>query len=223
MAISPIAAARQQAGFSPPGRDAAGRADTTEARDIPHRDAAYLLAPSDQISVDFPLTPEFNQIVTLDPGGTVSMAAAKNIPLAGLTTQQAEIAIRDAYASVLKNPIVTVQLKDFRHPYFIVTGQVSKPGKYDLRGSTLATEAVAEAGGFNDQAKHSQVLLFRRISEQEFEVRLLDLKRFLAGHSTSEDPEIQAGDMLYVPQNFISKVRRFIPSSGVGAYYQLHP
>jgi hypothetical protein len=39
----------------------------------------------------------------------------------------------------------------------------------------------------------------------------------------SEDPQVRPGDMLFVPQNFISKIKKFIPSSGMGAYYQLHP
>jgi polysaccharide export outer membrane protein len=140
-----------------------------------------------------------------------------------MTTDEAAAAIRTAYSKLLRDPIVTVELKDFNKPYFVIGGQVNKPGKYDLRGYTSASQAVAVAGGFNDTAKHSQVLLFRRMDDQWYEVKSLNLKRILAGHNVNEDAEIQAGDMLYVPQNFISKVKRYIPSSGMGAYYQLHP
>jgi polysaccharide export outer membrane protein len=161
--------------------------------------------------------------VNIEPDGYAALSGAASVRLEGMTTDEAAAAIRAAYTNVLRNPVVTVELKDFNKPYFVVGGQVNKPGKYDLRGFTSATEAVAEAGGFNNTAKHSQVLLFRRVNDDWYEVRSLDLKRILAGHDVNEDAEIESGDMLYVPQNFISKITRFIPSSGAGAYYQLHP
>ena len=191
--------------------------------DLPHRGTRYRLTPSDSISLSFPLTPEFNQTVNIEPDGFAALAGAESVRLEGMTTDEAEAAIRQAYSSVLRDPVVSIELKDFNKPYFVVNGQVNKPGKYDLRGYTSASEAVAEAGGFSDSAKHSQVLLFHRVDDQWFEVKSLDLKRILSGHNLNEDAQLQSGDMLYVPRNFISKVTRYIPSSGFGAYYQLHP
>lgn len=190
---------------------------------LERRGGRYQLCASDSIAVTFPLTPEFSQTVNIQPDGFASLSGAGDVRLEGLTTGQAVTAIEAAYAKILHNPIVTVELKDFNKPYFTVSGQVHKPGKFDLRGYTTATEAVAIAGGFNESAKHSQVLLFRRKNDDWYEVRPLDLKRILQGHGVSEDAEIRPGDMLFVPQNFISKIKKFIPSSGMGAYYQMHP
>jgi polysaccharide export outer membrane protein len=186
-------------------------------------DARYRLCTSDVIALTFPLTPEFDQTVSIEPDGFASLAGAGDVRLQGLTTQESVEAIRTAYAKVLHDPIVTIELKDFNKPYFIVSGQVNRPGKFDLRGDTSATQAVAIAGGFTEAALHSQVLLFRRANSDWYEVKTLDLKRMLRGQQINEDPEIQSGDMLFVPQNFISKIKKFIPSSGFGAYYQLHP
>jgi len=190
---------------------------------LPRRDQRYRLCASDVLSLTFPLTPEFNQTVTIEPDGFAPLSDAGSVHLEGMTTDEAATAIRAAYAKVLRDPIVAIELKDFNKPYFIVSGQVNRPGKYDLRGYTSASEAVAEAGGFNDAAKHSQVLLFHRVNDEWYAVRLLDLKRILEGRNLNEDAQIESGDMLYVPQNFVSKARKFIPSSGFGAYYQLHP
>jgi polysaccharide export outer membrane protein len=223
MASAPAARAKKQA--AGPGTAPGARAKLVEnsVPDLPRRDERYRLCASDSILLTFPLTPEFNQTVNIEPDGFASLAGADSLHLAGMTTDEAAAAIRTAYSKVLRDPIVTVELKDFNKPYFVIGGQVNKPGKYDLRGYTSASQAVAVAGGFNDTAKHSQVLLFRRVDDQWYEVKSLNLKRILAGHNVNEDAEIQAGDMLYVPQNFISKVKRYIPSSGMGAYYQLHP
>jgi polysaccharide export outer membrane protein len=188
--------------------------------DLQRRDERYRLCATDVITLTFPLTPEFDQTVTIQPDGFASLVGTGDVRLEGLTTQESAEAIRASYAKVLRDPIVSVDLKDFNKPYFIVSGQVSHPGKFDLRGETTATQAVAIAGGFNESAKHSQVLLFRRVNNDWYEVKTLDLKRILQGHDVGEDPEVAPGDMIFVPQNFISKIKKFIPTSGLGAYYQ---
>ena len=148
------------------------------------------MCASDTITVTFPYTPEFDQTINVQPDGFASLTGAADIHLEGLTTEEASAVIRAAYSRVLHDPVVTVELKDFNKPYFTVSGQVNKPGKYDLRGNTTATEAIAVAGGFNDSAKHSEVLLFRRVNDDWFEVKPMNLKRILHGRNMSEDAEI---------------------------------
>lgn len=187
---------------------------------LQHREPRYRLCASDSVALYFPRTPEFNETVTVQPDGFISLIGAGDVHLEGLTTAESIEAVKTAYAKVLHDPIISLELKEFNKPYFVVGGQVSKPGKYDIRGYTTASQAVAIAGGFSETAKHSQVLLFRRVSDQWVEVKLLDLKHILQGHDTNEDPEIRPGDMLFVPQNFISKIRRYIPIVTAGTYYQ---
>jgi polysaccharide export outer membrane protein len=95
---------------------------------------------------------------------------------------------------------------------------VEKPGKYDLRSDLTVTEGVAIAGGFNDKAKHSQVVLFRPVPGGGYEAKLLNVKKLLATRNLSEDVQLEPGDMLYVPQNTLSKIRPFLPTSSMSAY-----
>ena len=195
----------------------------TDRPALQQRNPRYRLCASDVIALTFPLTPEYDQTVSVQPDGFITLAGAGDVHVEGLTTLETIPAIQAAYVNVLHNAVVTIELKDFNKPYFIVGGQVFKPGKFDLRGYTTAAQAVAMAGGFEESAKHSQVLLFRRVNDSWTEVKTLDLKHILQGHSVNEDPEIRPGDMLFVPQNMISKVKKFIPNSGLGAYATLYP
>lgn len=207
-------------------QEAADRAkpDDPDRPALQRRDSSrYRLCASDVIALTFPQTPEFNQTVNVQPDGYVSLIGVGDIHLEGLTIQESSAAIKAAYQPILYDPLVTLELKDFNKPYFIVGGHVFKPGKFDLRGETTATQAVALAGGFMESAKHSQVLLFRRSNDSWIEVKNLDLKHILQGHNVNEDPELRPGDMLYVPQNFISKVKKFIPNYGMGSYYDFRP
>ena len=191
---------------------------------LQHRDTSrYRLCASDVIALTFAQTPEFNQTVNVQPDGYVSLVGIGDVHLEGMTSQESIVAIKAAYEPILHEPMVTLELKDFNKPYFIVGGHVFKPGKFDLRGSTTATEAVAMAGGFMESAKHSQVLLFRRVNDSWIEVKNLDLKHILQGHDVNEDLDLKPGDMLYVPQNFISKIKKFIPNYGMGSYYDFRP
>ena len=87
--------------------------------------------------------------------------------------------MQKAYRGYLHDPQVAVALKEFERPYFIVGGEVGKPGKYELRSDTTVAEAVQIAGGLTQQAKHSQVVLFRRVNDDLVETRLLNLKKML--------------------------------------------
>jgi polysaccharide export outer membrane protein len=179
--------------------------------DLRYQNQRYRLCPSDVILVTFPVAPGFDQTVTIEPDGFASMAKVGDIHLEGLTTQESAESIQSAYARIMHDPLVAVELKDFKRPYFIVTGEVNRPGKYDLRGFTSVTEALAVAGGFNGGAKRSTVLLFRRAGNEWYEVKLLNLKRLFQGRDVNEDVELHPGDMLVVPSATLSRIRRLIP------------
>ena len=201
--------------------DSAQTSSSGEARQplLQRRNPRYQLCKGDVFDLDFPFTPEFNQTVTVQPDGYITLRALGDLHVEGQTVPEVTQALRTAYGKILYDPVITIALKDFDKPYFIVGGEVGHPGKYDLRGDTTVTQALAIAGGFNENAKHSQVLLFRRASNDWVEVRKLNVKQMLQAANLSEDLHLRPGDMLFVPKNAVSKIKRFIPSSGLGVYY----
>jgi len=171
----------------------------------------YQVQPGDSFTINFPFTPEFNQEVAVQPDGYVTLRGLGEVPIAGKSLPELRDLVRTAYSGIVSQQVITVELKDFEKPYFIVGGQVGHPGKYDLRGDTTVAQAVEIAGGFQETAKHSQVLLFRRISDQWMEARKLDLKKMLREGNLSEDLHLRPDDLVYVPKNALSKIKPFIP------------
>jgi polysaccharide export outer membrane protein len=182
------------------------------------RNPRYRLRKGDTFDLDFELSPEFNQTVAVQPDGYVTLKGVGSIFVEGQTVPELTETVKAAYAKTLHAPVIAIALKDFEKPYFIASGQVAKPGKYDLRSDLTVTEAVAIAGGFNDKAKHSQVVLFRPVPGGGYEAKLLNVKKLLASRNLSEDVHLQPGDMVYVPQSAMSKIRPFLPTSSMGAY-----
>jgi polysaccharide export outer membrane protein len=176
----------------------------------------YLLRPSDVLQVTFPISPEFDQTVSIQPDGYIGLRGVGDLHIAGMTVPELIEALKKAYGQFLHDPIITVELKDFEKPYFIAGGQFGRPGKYELRGDTRVTEAVAIAGGFTEKAKHSDVVLYRRIPSGWIEAKRINVKQMLTSRDLSEDPYLRPGDLLYVPQSSISKIRQYIPNPGMG-------
>ncbi len=196
-----------------------GIADGASSPDeMGNRRPLYRLRKSDMIEIKFNFAPEFDQTLSVQPDGFITLRGLEELYAEGLTVAELRSAIRLAYATTLHDPEVTIALKDFEKPYFIATGAVARPGKYELRGDSTVTEGVALAGGFTEQAKHSEVVLFRRISEERTEARILNVKQMLNTRNLAEDFHLRAGDLLYVPQNRISKIRRYLPTSSLSTY-----
>ena len=171
--------------------------------------------------ITFALTPEFNQKVTVEPDGYISLQSAASISILGMTLPQTVDAIKKAYAATLHDPIINVDLLDFQKDYFVVTGQVTKPGQYDLRYDLTVTEAIALAGGFMPTAK-TRVYLYHRSDSGWVEAKELNLSHFLHGKDVAEDVQVLPGDMIFVPEKTITRVRKYIPYGlgvGSGIYY----
>ncbi len=182
------------------------------------RHPLYRLRTSDTVDVNFTFSPDFNQNLTVQPDGYVALRGAGTLLAAGLTVPQMQSAVQAAYRSFLRDPEVTITLKDFDKPYFLASGEVARPGKYELRGDLTVNEAVAIAGGFTQQARHSQVVLFRRISADVAESHVIDVKKMLDAHDLREDLHLQPGDFIFVPQSRVSKIRRYVPTNSMSWY-----
>jgi polysaccharide export outer membrane protein len=191
--------------------------------ELHRRNPRYQLCKGDVLDLVLTLTPEFNQTVTVQPDGYITLLGVGDLHVEGETIPDVTQSIRGAYATIAHDPIITVRLRDFEKPYFIAGGEVGHPGKYELRGDTTLVQAVAIAGGFTEASKHSQVWLFRRVSNDWVETQQLDLKKMLKSGNLREDLQLRPGDMLYVPKNTFSKVKRFLPVVTLGTFFNPLP
>lgn len=224
--IAGHAQAQQQSAAVATPRSDPGPAGATDAtRPALHeRNPRYKIQSDDILDLSFRLTPEFDQEVTVQPDGYVQLKGLSNdLHIQGLTIPETIAALTKAYGDVLNRPQISVVLRDFEKPYFVAGGQVGKPGKYDLRGQTSASEAIQIAGGFVDFAKSKQVLLFRRYTDDTVEVKVLNIKDILKKKGSREDVMLQPGDMLYVPKTAMGAIDRFLPRTSLGSYFTPFP
>lgn len=188
------------------------------------RDRPYRIQPSDRLQLQYRYTPEYNQSIEVQPDGVASVNLVGNVKVGGLSVEQAQAAILAELQTRLKDPEITLSLEEFVRPSYVVGGQVTNPGRYELHGQTTAVEAIAVAGGFKTgMAKHSQVILYRQIDQDKAETRLLDIKKLTdpAHPHLEESVFLQPGDLLLVPQNTVSKIAPYVHWINFGGYFPL--
>ena len=177
----------------------------------------YRLQPGDVIEVQFRYTPEFNQTITVQPDGYISLEIGGDLKVAGLTVEETKQAILVQANKRLQDPVATVVLKEFQKPYFVVSGEVAQPGKIEMRQRVTALQGIMLAGGMKESAKSSQVVVFRKINSDMAEVKVLNLKSINRTSDLENDLTLQAGDMVYVPRDKWSKFERFMRLVSVAA------
>ncbi len=182
------------------------------------RDPHYRLQPEDKVEVQYRYTPEYNAVAALQPDGFVSLPLVGEVKLSGLTLEQAVEAVKAKASDRLADPEVTILLKEYVKPYFVVAGEVGHPGRFELHGQVSLIEALAVAGGMKESSKRTQVILMRKTGNDVAQVRLLDLKKLMSAGGIREDLDIHSGDMIVVPRNFISRIEPYIRLSETALY-----
>jgi polysaccharide export outer membrane protein len=178
----------------------------------------YRLQPGDVLDVQFRYSPEFNQTVTVQPDGYISLEITGDLKVAGFTIEETRQAVLRQASKRLADPVAAIVLKEFQRPYFIVAGEVATPNKFEMRERVTALQAIMLAGGMKETAKSSQVVVFRKINSDTAEVKLLNLKNIRRTSDLENDLTLQAGDMVFVPRDKISKIERFMKLASVAAF-----
>jgi|HubBroStandDraft_4_1064222.scaffolds.fasta_scaffold97791_2 polysaccharide export outer membrane protein len=199
-------------------------AQTNGSSDVDHpvaaqRNPRYKICRNDTLTITFPIAPEFDQLaITVMPDGYVNLQGAGSVYVLGLTVPETVEALKKAYSGILHDPVINVDLTDFQKPYFVVLGQVGKPGQYDLRYDITVMQAVAVAGGFAPTAK-TQVFLFHQISPTTVEVKKLNIKEIMNGKNVNEQVHLTPGDTIFVPEKAITNFRKYVPYTVGAGYY----
>ncbi len=181
----------------------------------------YAISSQDTISVEVFGVPEMSQpAVQVDNTGMIPMPLIGRVKAAGLTTSQLSQRIAAALdPKYIKNPIVTVVVKDAASQKITVDGEVTQPGVYQILPHTTLTQAVALAKGPDQVADVHEVAIVR-ISPQGRTVTSYDLDDIHGGKAA--DPFVQANDEIVVQTSGSRKFFRDF-GSAISFLGWLHP
>ena len=164
--------------------------------DVSARQRPYSIGPFDKLSIVVFGVPELGGDVQADASGRVSVPLVGTIEAAGKTpTELADVIAERLRKRFIRNPQVTVNLKDTVSQVITVDGEVREPGQYPVIGKMSLMRAVATAKGVTEYAKLEQVTVFRTVNNQHM-AALYSLNAIRRG--AYDDPEIFANDVVVV-------------------------
>jgi len=191
----------------------AGRASLADYKD-------YKVGPEDQLSIDVLGQEKLHRELRVNGQGEINMPLVGVMKVGGLTTQEIENRLAEAYGSkYLVDPQVTAEVKEYRHQRVAVTGAVAKPGSYEIIGPRTLLEVLSLAGGFintpsygnagdtinlirhqnaPDLAKNAGAGAIKPFSPKT-ETTVIDLRRLVSGQAPELNLAVKSGDVIHVP------------------------
>ncbi len=172
----------------------------------------YRLGAGDQVDINVFDTPEVSGVRVVAPDGSLTLPLVGKLNAAGQTTEALAQDLRGRLLTWLKNPIVAVNINQFRPLRVNIAGEVRRPGPIQMRnvphdnsrttdGSivnptlpTLSTALIA-AGGVTRDGDISQVRLKRGN-----QVKDINLWQGLSSEDAPQDELLQDGDAIYIPK-----------------------
>jgi polysaccharide export outer membrane protein len=167
----------------------------------------YLLGPGDAIRIQVFQNPDLTVEARVSEAGVISFPLLGALRVGGMSPTNVEklIGQRLRDGKFLQNPQVTVNVTTFRSQQVSVLGNVARPGRYPLETTGMRlSEVLSLAGGVAPTGADEVVLVtVRNGKPMRMEIDLVDM--FASGDLT-QDPQMQAGDVVYVnraPQYYI--------------------
>lgn len=163
----------------------------------PSVDSPVTLSPGDVIKLSFPGSGELNQSQKIRADGKMSLPLVGEVTAAGKTVAAFQNELVRLYKTQLRNSDVVVTLESGTATV-VVSGYVSKPGKFSFDRPTTVFQAIMEAGGVGEYGSLSKVRLIRTVGGEQH-TQTLDLKSAMSGQ-TAKVYYIKDGDIIYVGQ-----------------------
>jgi polysaccharide export outer membrane protein len=161
----------------------------------PQTSPEYTLDTGDVLSVVVVNHPEFSSEYAVPPDGRILFHGAGELMVRGLTLKQVEAYLREALRKRLREPVVSVSLKQARPMLVFVEGQVGKPGAYPIQPGWRVFEAIAAAEGLKILPERAVALLLR-----ENETIPLDLVALYHKGDPTANILLQPGDKISIQQ-----------------------
>ena len=182
---------------------------TMESPVPPPVQGPLVLEPGSQLEIKFFYTPELDTNQQVRPDGKISLPLVGDIEVAGRTPEAVRGQLLERYTGKLVDPEINVIVRSWPNRRVLVSGQVAKPGVYDMTGSMTVLEAVMLAGGPDfREGDVSEVIVIRR-EGKDCHGYLVDLEPTLAGEAATPF-ELRPLDVVFVPRTAIAEVNQWV-------------
>jgi polysaccharide export outer membrane protein len=162
----------------------------------------YVIGPEDVLDIAVWNNTAVTRTVPVRPDGKISLPLVNDVQAAGLTPMQLRDALIQALTDYIPTPVVSVIVREIHSFKVAVIGQVKTPGRYELKDRATILDVLAMAGGPNEYAARSRIVVLRQEGTATRQIPFAYDK--LAANSASKTPAqqnfcVKPGDVVLVP------------------------
>lgn len=163
----------------------------------------YSIAPNDTLGINVWENPDLTGEYKVRPDGMISFPLLDEFYVSGMTINDLDKYLTNKLKEYIRYPEVSVSLKGIGGRRVIVLGEVKSPGTVKLADAHTLLEAIALAGGASKNAVLKSVLVIKGGLENPVPQRV-NLARFLKKPNAKDNIILEARDIVYVPETFLS-------------------
>lgn len=161
-------------------------------------DPSYRIGAQDVLRIDVWREDQLTRTVPVRPDGKITLPLLNDVQAVGLTPMELAAAIRDELKKYITNPQVTVSVTEINSRRMYVSGEVNKPGTYQLLPHMTVLQALSGSGGFTAFARIKNIYVLRSESGKPVKIPF-NYKQAIAGKNPEQNIELQPGDVVVVP------------------------
>jgi len=172
--------------------------ETPQAKATPYV-AASTLGPGDVFEVKVYDEKDLSGPYRVSSAGTISFPLIGKLQVEGMTSiAAAELIQAELGKKYIRNPQVSILIKEYNSKKVSVFGQVNKPGTFQYEDRMSVIKAVSMAGGFTKTAAKDDTYVTRLIEgdEQKFRVPVESIAK-----AEAKNFMLEPGDIIYVPES----------------------
>lgn len=165
----------------------------------PMEAVASTLGAGDLIEVRVFQEPELSGLYQIGSQGDLIFPLCRRVVVGGSTANAAAEKLRACLSEgFLRDPQVTVLVREFNSKKVFVFGEVQKPGTFPYQDGMSVVQAVTLAGGFTKTAAQNSTSVTRKVDAQEVKVRV-NVQDIALGKAPNF--LLEPGDIVYVPES----------------------
>jgi polysaccharide export outer membrane protein len=163
-------------------------------------DLVYRIGPGDVLQIDVWKEPDVSSpSVTVRPDGRISVPMVGDVSVISLTPAELEADLRERFGSLIKEPRVTVSVRDANSQKVYIIGEVRREGPLRMTGPLTVLQALAEAGGVTEYAKRKDIYVLRLVNNQQMHFAF-NYEAVVKGQKPGQNISLQPGDTVVVPR-----------------------
>lgn len=171
----------------------------------------YRIVPGDRLYLDMGLRTDGGRDtheITVRPDGRITVFPIGDVVAAGLTPMELQKSITSLLSAEIRSPRVTVELVSSASNMVHVLGRVEHPGSLPAGPFLTVTQAIAQAGGFKDDASRNSVIVMHRNGAKTVSIARIRLDRVMKGEEFTDIP-LSRFDIVFVPRSTVGNLNVF--------------